>query len=108
MAAGHRRPMAALRWPPLMAAWMAAWMAAPRLVDSAAELDRSTAAAPRDGRHYGRPAWLSTRSTDGRPADMAAAADRPPPFRISKVSSQEAVPNLARISAQKDFFVWST
>lgn len=63
-----------------MAALMAAWMAAPRLVDQAAELDRSTAAAPLDGRPDGRPAWLPTRSTNGRDADLAAAADRPRRF----------------------------
>lgn len=83
---------------------MAATMAA-HLVDQVAELDRSTAAA---GRPDGLPSWLSTRSADGRPADMAKAADRPPPFRISQLSIGEAVPYLARIPAQKYFFVWST
>lgn len=74
-----------------MAAPMAGRMAAARLVDQAAELDRSTAAAPLDGRPDGRLQTCPTRSTDGRPADMAAAADRPPPFLISQLSIGEAV-----------------
>ena len=93
---------------PAMAAVMAAWMAAPRVVDQAAELDRSTAAAPLYGRPDGRPAWLSTRSTDGRPADIGRGGRSTPAFLISQLSIGEAVPNLARIPAQKDFFVWST
>lgn len=89
-----------------MAATMAAWMANHRLVDQTAELDRSTAAAPLDGRHYGRPAWLPTRSTDGRPADMAAAADRPAVSHLPNVH-RESVSRLARIPAHKNIFVWS-